>query len=358
MATPSESVSETQRTPKLLAPIKSYNGAVKVVNAGADEIYCGVRTPGLEGFELYRGPGSEVPDYEELGRIVDFAHDHGVKVLLTVNQPFMVDSIEEALSRHMKTCVNAGVDALIIGDLGMLQLAKQVAGKVQFSASTYLSAMNCEAVDFLRRAGFSRVILERHVPLEQIGDIAKNSSVEVEVFVHGSGCSHINVNCYLYHYKFPGMEKGLLTIDGIKFPCGLPFEITDEAKELGTFPILDAYTFCSLCKLPVLIDSGVYGLKIEGRGINDDYQASTTRLYRESIDLLEQGDVEKYQDRLQSIRNTFIPLPHDLPLNSLQELCCEQGRCYYAPPFHAPYKTKLLWQTWTKLQCKLLVVQP
>jgi putative protease len=347
--------------PKILAPIKSYTGAVKVIGAGADEVYCGVRTSGLEDFELYRGAATEIPTYEEFRRVADYAHSRNVRVLLTVNQPFIVDSIEETIAKHIRACVDAGTDALIIGDLGMLQLAKEVAGKVQFCASTYLSAMNREAVEFLRRAGFSRVILERHVPFEQIPEITKDSGVEVEVFVHGSGCSNINVNCYLYHYKFPALDRAYLTIDGIKFPCALPFEVCEAGNEqarLGNFPVLDAYTFCSLCKLPTLIRSGVYGLKIEGRGINEEYQASTTRLYRESIDLLSRGDLEGFQDKLTSLRKTFVPLPMDLPLNNLQELCCEQGRCYYAPPFHAPYKHQLPWQAWTKLQCKLLVVQP
>ena len=345
--------------PRLLAPIKSFSGAVKVLEAGADEIYCGVRTPGLEDFQLYRGVATEIPSYEELEKVTEYAHNHAGRVLLTVNQPFMTDSLEELLAKHIRTCVEKGVDALIIGDLGILQLAKSVAENVPLYASTYLSAMNRETVEFLRRSGFSRVILERHVPFEQIAEIAKGSSVDVEVFIHGSGCSNVNVNCYLFHYKFPAMEQGLLKIDGIKFPCSLPFSVCedDDSASGGTVQILDAYTFCSLCKLPHLIKSGVTGLKIEGRGINEDYQASTTRMYRDSMDLIQNGDLEGFQEKLKKLQETFIPLPHDLPLNNLRELCCEQNRCYYSPQFHAPYKRKLAWQTWTKLQCKLLVLQ-
>ena len=347
--------------PKILAPIKSFSGAVKVIQAGADEIYCGVRTPGLEDFELYRGSSCDIPTYDEFRQVTDYAHSHDVKVLLTVNQPFIIDTIENVMAEHIRVCIDAGADILIIGDLGMLQLAKQITTDIQFCASTYLSTMNREAVKFLRRAGFSRIILERHVPLEQIAEIAKNSGVEVEVFIHGSGCSNINVNCYLYHYKFPAMEKGLLTIDGIKFPCSLPFEVydrEDEQVKIGVFPILDAYTFCSLCRLPALLRAGVYGLKIEGRGINEEYQASTTRVYREAIDILQQGDEARFREKLKSLQQTFVPLPQNLPLTNLQELCCDQGRCYYAPTLHAPYKQKLSWQAWTKLQCKILVVQP
>ena len=347
--------------PKILAPIKAYTGAVKVIQAGADEIYCGVRTPGLEDFELYRGASTDIPTYKEFNQVTKYAHSHNVKVLVTINQPFIIDSMEKLMGSHIRNCIDAGADSLIVGDLGMLQLVKEITGDTKICASTYLSATNREAVEFLRRAGFSRVVLERQVPLEQIIDIVKSSDIEIEVFVHGSGCSNINVNCYFYHYKFPAMDQGYLKIDGIKFPCALPYEVYDGSAEhvkLGTFPIIDAYTFCSLCELPSLLRSGVYGLKIEGRGINEEYQASTTKLYRESIDMLQQGDEDLFWHKLDTLKKTFVPLPQTLPLNNLQELCCEQKRCYYSPKFHAPYKQKLSWQAWTKLQCKLLVVQP
>jgi putative protease len=346
--------------PKILAPIKAYTGAVRVVDAGADEVYCGVMTPGLEEFELYRGASTEIPTYDEFHKVTEYAHSHGVKVFVTINQPFIIDSMEKTMAKHIRRCVEGGADSLIIGDLGMLQLVKEVTDDVGLCASTYLSATNREAAKFLKRAGFSRVVLERHVPLEQIAEITRDVDIEVEAFVHGSGCSNINVNCYFYHYKFPAMDQAYLGIDGIKFPCSLPYEVYDgdEEEYLGTYPILDAYTFCSLCKLPALIQSGVYGLKIEGRGINEEYQASTTRLYREALDLLQRGDDEGFRRMLEKIKESFVPLPGTLPMNNLQELCCEQGRCYYAPMFHAPYREKLAWQAWTKLQCKLLVVQP
>ena len=345
--------------PVLLSPIKSYTGATRVIDAGADEIYCGVKIPGFGDFELYRGSGTQVTTYDEFNRIVEYAHTHGARVLLTLNQPFMVDSLGKHLRKHVGTCLDIGVDALIIGDLGVLSLVKELNEGAELCASTYLSTLNSETALFLKDIGFNRVILERHVSVEEIEDIARNTDVKIEAFIHGSGCSNINVNCYLYHFKFPAMDRGLLTIDGIKFPCALPFEVYDAAtqEQLGTFPVLDAYTFCSLCRLPELVHSGVYGLKIEGRGINEDYQESTTRLYRESIDMILKGREKEFTKNLVALKEDFVPLPHDLPLTNLRELCCEQQRCYYSPLFHAPYREPLSWQTWTKLQYKLLVIQ-
>jgi putative protease len=345
--------------PKILAPIKAYTGAEKVIEAGADEIYCGVRTPGLEDFELYRGASTDIPTYSEFKRVTEHAHKNNVEVLVTINQPYIIDSMERKLARHIRTCVESGADRLIIGDLGMLQLVKEVAPDVKLCASTYLSASNLENVKFLQRNGFSRVIMERHVPLEQIIEIAEEARVEIEAFIHGSGCSNINVNCYFYHYKFPEMDQGYLSIDGIKFPCSLPYDVYNKSVNefMGNYPIIDAYTFCSLCKLPRLIRSKITGLKIEGRGINEEYQASTTKLYREFIDLLKKEEEGKFRERLEVIRENFKPLSKTLPLNNLQELCCEQERCYYSDQFNAPYKKKLSWKAWTKLQCKILVVQ-
>ena len=130
--------------PKILAPIRSYRGAVRVIEAGADEIYCGIRTPGLEDFELYRGASCDIPTYDEFRQITEHAHRHGVKVLVTVNQPFIVDSIEDRMAKHIQICVDAGADTLILGDLGMLQLVKQIAPQVHLCASTYLATMNQE----------------------------------------------------------------------------------------------------------------------------------------------------------------------------------------------------------------------
>ncbi|UCD72603.1 MAG: hypothetical protein JSW01_03890, partial [Candidatus Bathyarchaeota archaeon] len=114
--------------PKLLSPIKSFSGAVRVIDAGADEIYCGVKIPGFGDFELYRGSGTQVTTYDEFNRIVEYAHTHDVRVLVTVNQPFMVNKLEEHLKKHIESCLDADVDALIIGDLGILSLAKEIDG--------------------------------------------------------------------------------------------------------------------------------------------------------------------------------------------------------------------------------------
>jgi putative protease len=343
--------------PSLLTPIRSLEGAIRVIRAGTDEIYCGVDIPGYKNFSLYRGTSCNIHTYDELGRIVTHAHKHNVDVLATINEPYITNHIEKDMRNHIRTCVNMGVDALIIGDVGVLSLVKEMDVDVMLYASTYMAAMNIAAIQFLSDLGFNRVILERQLTIPEISEMAKQSNVEVEIFIHGSGCSHLNVGCFLYHFVYPTMTHALLTIDGIKNRCSFPFEIYDldnPTTKIDDQPILDAGRFCSICHLPELINSGVTGFKIVGRCIDEEYQASTVKMYRELMTLINRGEFETFQQRIAALKNNFIPLQRDLPMLNLNELCCEQQRCYYSPLFHAPYKTPITWQTWTKHQFKFI----
>ena len=253
--------------PKLLSPVRSFKGAVKVIQAGADEIYCGVTSeiPSLKNFMLYRGTWCNIPTCEELGRVVEYAHNRDVKVLLTANLPFMVESIERETRNHIQSCLHEGIDALIIGDLGVLSVVKDIGVEIPLYASSYMGTLNHEAADFLRKMGFSRVILERQLSISEISDIVQKSSVEVEVFIHGlGGCSNIDVSCYLIHAHFPELNRARLMIDSsFNPPCKIPFEVYEVNKgplKGEAVPIMDAQRVCSICHLPDLIHAGVTGM--------------------------------------------------------------------------------------------------
>jgi putative protease len=340
--------------PKLLSPIRSYEGAIRVIKAGADELYCGVVVPKIKDFVLYRGPQTEIQTYDELRKVVEHAHAHNVEVIVTINQPFMVQKLEYYLKTHIYSCVETGIDALIIGDLGIFSMAKSLNIDLPFYASTYMASMNYEAVNFLKNIGFSRVVLDRQLTVAEIGEITQHSKVPIEIFIHGGGCSNTNGNCFLYHFRFPEMEKSIrlrMTESSVRSPCTLPFDVYDyyeQRRSYGQMSMLDAFEVCSLCQLPALIDLGVVGFKIEGRGESIFYQEETTRIYRELIDSIMKDDIESFRENLESIKKTFTPFPTTL-LN-IHDAFCEQKRCYYGPLFHAPYKIPLTWKTWTKLQ--------
>lgn len=343
--------------PKILAPVKSYQGAIEVIAAGADELYCGVAMP-IKDFALYRGAETCVQTYEELRRITDHAHNNGVEVFIAVNMPFMTENIERAWEEHIRSCVDSGVDWLIVGDLGVLSKIKEIGINVPLCASTYMAAMNHQTVNFLEKLGFSRVVLERHLTIAEISEIVKHSNIEIEVFIHGAGCSNINVDCYLFHYRFPRLNEALKDIVGVKNPCLLPFEVydaVDTSKMLGNVSMLDAFTYCSICHLPDIVKTGVTRLKIEGRGDCVAYQKSTTRIYRDLLNLIAEGNMRKYERRVAQLKKEFFPQPPFFA--NLKEAICEQKRCLYSPLFHAPYKLPISWPAWTKMQFKSLVLK-
>lgn len=343
--------------PRLLSPIRSFEGAVRVIQAGTDEIYCGVNIPEFKKFMLYRGSHCNISNYHELRRVVNYAHDFNVDVIVTINKPFTSEVIEKGVKAHIRSCLDEGVDAFIIGDMGTLSIVKDMGVSIPLYASTYMASMNKEAVEFLGKLGFSRVILERQLMIPEIKEIAQHSKVEIEVFIHGTGCSHINVSCYLFHYAYPEMTRAMLTLNGIKLPCVLPFDVFDvdqKHEKLSSTPILDAFRFCSICRLPWLIKTGVTGFKIVGRCLNEKYQENTTKIYRELIDIVYRDDMKAFTKKLESLREKFIPLKRDLPLTNLKELCCDQKRCYYFQLLHTPYKIPITWQTWTKHQFKFI----
>jgi putative protease len=342
--------------PKILSPVTSFGGAVEVISAGADEIYCGVEIPGI--LEILNRPEiCCVPTYDELGRIVDHARSRGVETIVTLGFPFISEFVAPQMQDHISACVDAGVDALIVGDVGLIRLVRDELGlNIPIYASTLLGAMNYEAADFIRKLGVQRVVLERHVSIEEIGEVVRrNRDVEIEVFMHGGGCSNINANCRLEYCQASedATEKALRGITKYTNPCRWAYHVYElrNDERLTTIPmrILDAYTFCSLCALPELIRTGVAGLKIVGRCRPRAYQVEATKMYRDLLDLIERGGRKELN---RALRKRFYGMVESLQqapiqpvfrnrdgsLRTLREMWCAEGRCYYSPLFHAPYK--------------------
>jgi len=364
--------SKTRRIPKILAPVNSFEGAVKVIDAGADEIYCGVTMTGKgKYFGLYRGPGAspaQLPSYDDLEKVVQHAHLHGVKVVLVANEPFMSEELEEGVRNHIRVGVDKGVDALMIGDMGVLSIARNLGVDVPFIASTYFVSMNSEAIDFLRELGFSRVVLERHLTLHEISEIVKRSKIDIEVFCHYGGCSNINASCYFYHLRMPDRIKRewqMMTksLGRHTAPCTIlydVYEMTDSGdKRCGNAPVMDALTYCSLCHIQALVQAGVAGLKIvgrlrqwhgygAGRGV-----AADVKIYRKLLDLVAKASTRPESIRLaiSSLREEYDHLMIEECRRALRaqgggavkylpfyEFYCRQKRCIFSNLFNAPYK--------------------
>ena len=347
--------------PKILSPVTSFEGAVEVITAGADEVYCAVRIPGAVHL-LNRSEFCCVPTYDELGRISGYAHSKGVEVIVTLELPFISEFMASQMREHISSCVREGIDALIVGDIGLIMTIHDTRLDIPIYASTLLGAMNYRAVSFIRELGVKRMILERHVGVQDIREVVRHhQDLDVEVFVHGQGCSNINVNCYLESGLAPpsALQKVTTGIKGMATPCRWPFDVYelgdyesgDGERKIARAPVLDAFSFCSLCRLPELIETGVSGLKIVGRCMPLLYQVKATEMYRTLVNLLKRSSRSgfnraqwrRYDRIVESIKEApsqpQIQQPDGSWSSSLRhvDVVCREGRCYYSPFFHVPY---------------------
>ena len=322
---------------KILSPITSFEAACQVIDGGVDEVYCGVEVPGINYTGLSTRPSwCSLPTYDELGRVVSYAHKHSVQVAVTTEFPFMAELIEKDIRRHIRACVEKGIDALIATDIGVILMVKNILHlNIPIYASTYLAPINYEVVDLLGQIGAKRVMLERHLTIDEIGEIVRhNKDIEIEAFVHGPGCSNINVNCYCCGSPIvldPKFYKPEISVETL---CQTDYEIykvdgRDKTK-IADLPILDAFSWCSLCQLPELLDTGIMGLKIVGRECDQKYQGEIARTYRELVDLLECGQTEDFKKKLESVKNS----------DYFSEACMKK-RCYYSSLFHTPYRVPI-----------------
>lgn len=347
---------------KIISPVKSVEGAERVSAAGADELYVGVRLPGLR-FMSYSGRKASccLDNYDQLAEACERAHAHGTKVNLTANLPFMTDLLTGPVKRYIKHSVEAGVDALIIADMGTVLLVRDMGIDLPIYASSYFVARNMESVRFLEKLGVTRLITSPDSTLEEIRDLVNRSPMEVEAFVHGEGCSNVGGNCYLLHsqrpkqYKpyddasaspiasQPGEDTSLVSISD-RIPCLFDYEVQrmTEKGEVGPsefLPIMDSFSFCSMCFVQELVQMKVGGLKIVGRCASEDFQARTTSYYRRLVDFARADDAAATEEEIRGLR---------LQSPEMMKLCANK-RCYYAPwsgkardSFQIPYMDKPL----------------
>ena len=275
------------RIPELLSPAGDFEKLTMAVCYGADAVY-------LSGKEFGMRAAAASFDDEQLLKGIRFAHDRGVKVYITCNTLPREKEIER-LPDFLSFLQNAGADALIIADLGILALAKKYAPSVQCHVSTQFGVVNSTAANYLFNLGADTVVLARELPLEEIRSIREHTTekLRLEAFVHGAMCVSFSGRCLLSNY--------LTERDANRGQCAQPcrwkyhlmeetrpgelFEITEDG---GTF-ILNSNDLRMIEHLRDLYDAGIDSFKIEGRMKSAYYTAVVTNAYRHAIDALEAG---------------------------------------------------------------------
>ena len=263
----------TTRKIELLAPAKNLQTGITAINHGADAVYIGATQ-----FGARQAAGNSV---EDIAKLVEYAHIFGVKVYVTLNTIIYDEEIAE-VEKLVTALYNAGVDALIVQDMGVLRMNIP---PIPLHASTQMDNRSVEKVKFLSEVGFPRVVLARELSLQQIDDIHKaNPDTELEVFVHGALCVSYSGQCYASQHCFArSANRGACA----QF-CRLPFDLVDSdgntiAKEKHLLSLKDMNRSDYLEEM---LDAGVTSLKIEGRLKDESYVKNITAYYRARLDEL------------------------------------------------------------------------
>lgn len=267
---------------EILAPAGSYQCMVAAFNAGADAVYLGGSMFGARAYADNLGG-------EELIRAIDYAHLRGKKLYLTVNTLLKSDELNTQLVSYLKPLYKAGLDAVIVQDMGVLKEIKQNFPDLPIHASTQMTVTGIYFAKELKELGVTRIVTARELSYSEIKNIYDATGLEIESFIHGALCYSYSGQCLLS--SLIGGRSG--NRGRCAQPCRLPYELYDKNSKIDTGTekyLLSPKDMCTLDILPEILKAGVYSLKIEGRMKKPEYVASVVMAYRRCIDILKAGD--------------------------------------------------------------------
>lgn len=261
---------------ELLAPVGTMESLHAAIENGADAVYLGGT--------LFNARASATNfNNEELKEAVNIAHLKGVKVYVTCNILVDQSEMEEVLD-YIKYLYEIDVDAIIVQDLGLLNLVRKLFPDFPVHASTQMTINNEYGVKHLEEEGISRVVLARETPLDEITRISNKSDMELEGFVHGALCVSYSGQCLMS--SLIGGRSG--NRGTCAQPCRMPYSIVDEngklVKDWDKKYVLSPKDLNTIDHLPEIINAGISSLKIEGRLKKPEYVATIVKNYRTSLD--------------------------------------------------------------------------
>lgn len=307
---------------ELLSPAKNLEVGIAAINHGADAVYIGGPS-----FGAREKVGNSIEDIETLCR---HAALFDAKVYVTMNTLLFDSELEEA-RKIAYDCWNAGVDALIVQDMALLNMDMP---PIALHASTQCHNIEAEKVKFLEDVGFSQVVLARELSIEQIKDIRSKTTVPLEYFVHGALCVSYSGQCYLSHViGGRSANRGACAQ-----PCRLAWNLENaEGKRLvSNRHLLSLRDLNNSKNIEELIDAGITSFKIEGRLKDIDYVKNVTAFYRKTIDEI----IERRDDLCRSSRGESNPSFYPNPEKSFSRGFTDyfiHGRQKY---IDAPYSPK------------------
>ena len=338
-------------TIKIISPLSTIDEVEPLIQAGAGEFYCGVLPADWrENYSVAASLNRRQEDtpvyntsphftsFDELDQSVAAAHRHGVPVFLTLNEHYYSQAQYPYLIKYIERALASNVDAIIVGDIGILQTILDMNQRIKIHISTAGTAFNSSAVHFYRDLGASRVILPRHLSLEEIGEIAANTTgIELETFILNSRCANVDGFCTFQHglaefvpegedrrdyenacmmlYKISASVKGL---EGAEADQVLKEKISWERQHFWSACHIDDQP-CGACSLYEFDEMGIAGVKIVGRGNLTQRKLRDVGFLREALDYLYKQRPTKKQFRT-LVQNLYKKL-YNSP--------CLIFKCYY-----------------------------
>jgi len=281
--------------PELLSPAGDFEKLQMAIAYGADAVYVG-------GKQFSLRANAKNFDMPELQQAIDYAHSNSTKVYVGVNI-FAHNQDFDGLYEYLLALKEMGADAIIVADLGVLAIARQIKG-LEIHISTQANVTNYQSAMLYKELGASRVILARELSFSEIREINDKlaakpisdpfidnpQSFKTEVFIHGAMCVSYSGRCLLSNYMAPGRDGNR---GDCAQPCRWKYNLVEEQRpgeympvyedERGTY-ILNSKDLCMIGHIPELVAAGVSSFKIEGRMKTAYYVAMVTKTYREAID--------------------------------------------------------------------------
>ncbi len=279
------------KLPELLLPAGNISKLRMAVAYGADAVYVGAHG-------LSMRPDESSFAAKELAEAVDYTHKRGCKLYVAINT-LMYNEDFPQIREWLQETVGIGFDAVIISDPGAFSLVRELRPEVEIHISTQLSTANSMSATFWKNAGASRAVLARECTLKHAAEVAQDSGIEVEIFIHGAMCVAVSGRCLLSsHLCGKSGARG-----ECKHSCRWEWDLVEKSRPDEKYSILEtgretillgSTDLCLIEHIPELVKSGIVSLKVEGRMKSEYYVASVARVYRDALDSYAR-DPENYE---------------------------------------------------------------
>ncbi|MDP8233902.1 MAG: peptidase U32 family protein [Candidatus Saelkia tenebricola] len=272
--------------PELISPAGDWTSLVTAVQSGADSVYFGVK-----GFNMRERADNF--DVSEIKRVMSFLHKNSKKGYLALNIIIKNEELNK-VKRILQSAKSSGVDAVILWDMAVLAVARDL--KLRVHLSTQASVSNFKALSFYAKLGVKRIVLARECTLTDIRKIINSIKkeclkCEIETFIHGAMCISVSGRCFLSYYSSGASANRGRCLQ----PCRREFEIKDVNGDteyvMGEDYILSPKDLCSIEFIDSLIEAGINAFKIEGRMRSPEYVKVVTSTYRKAIDAFYEGEL-------------------------------------------------------------------